>query len=250
MSSSTFPRTSKTPPSAPGTRAGTGSGAGSGSGSGAARPAGFWRGPFSSRTYRELGYIFASLPVAVAGFAFAVAMFSLSAGLAVTVVGLPVAAGMLAGARAFGAAERGRARMQLGLDVTAPGVPAARNPGLWPALSARLTDAAGWRALLFQLLMFPWRVASFVLSLTFLVTGWAVALYPAYHWVFPRYVGWPGYQVYAYTSHGAQHAYYLTSPLQIGAFSLLGLAIVFLTPKLVHGLTSVDRGAVRTLLGK
>ncbi|MFE2377333.1 sensor domain-containing protein [Streptomyces sp. NPDC059398] len=241
MSSSTLPHPSptvtptptpamSTPPAPPGT--------------------GFWRAPFAARTFREIGYVFSSLPVAVAGFVFVVTMFSLSAGLAVTVVGLPAAAALLAGARALGTAERGRARRLLGLDVPAPApVPAARNSGRWPALLARLTDAAGWRAMLFQLLMFPWRVASFVLSLTFLVTGWAVALYPAYHWVFPRYVGWPGYQVYDYTSHGAHHQYYLTSPLQIGAFSLLGLVIVFLTPKLVHALTNVDRGAVRTLLG-
>lgn len=235
MTTSTLPYAQQTPPvtPAPGT---TGSG--------------FWRAPFSSRTYREIGYTFTSLPVATAGFTFAVTMFSLSAGLAVTVVGLPVAAAMLAGARGLGAAERGRARARLGLDVAAPApVPAARQSGRWPALLARLTDAAGWKALLFQVLMFPWRVAAFVLSLTFLVTGWAVALYPAYHWVFPRYVGWPGYQVYDYTSHGVHHQYYLTSPLQIGAFSLLGLVIVFLTPKLVHALTNVDRGAVRSLLG-
>ncbi|WP_328377756.1 sensor domain-containing protein [Streptomyces sp. NBC_01020] len=234
MSTSTLPHTAQTPAVTPGT-AGTG----------------FWRAPFSSRTFREVGYTFTSLLVAIVGFTFAVAMFSLSAGLAVTVIGLPVAAAMLAGARGLGTAERGRARRQLGLDVAAP-APVRRSPhsGRWSALTARLTDPAGWKALLFQILMFPWRVASFVLSLTFLVTGWAVALYPAYRWVFPRYVGWPGYPLYDYTSNGVHHHYYLTSPLQIGASSLLGLVIVFLTPQLVRALTNVDRAAVRGLLGK
>jgi hypothetical protein len=129
-------------------------------------------------------------------------------------------------------------------------VPAPKSPGWWAGVQARLSDAAGWKALLFQVVMFPWRVASFVVTVTFLITGWTVALYPLYAWVFPRYVGWPGYRVYEYSSDGVRHQYYLSSPLQIAAASLLGLLIVFLTPKLVHALTSVDRAAVRSLLGR
>lgn len=211
---------------------------------------GFRRAPFAASTYREIGYTVTSLPVAALGFTFAVTMFSLGLGLFVTVLGLPVLAAALAGARGLGAVERGRARGLLGLDVAGPGaVETSRDAGAWAAMRARLSDGAGWRSLLFQVVMFPSRVASFVLSVTFLVTGWVVALLPAYSWVFPRYLDWPGYRVFDYTSGGEHHAFYLESPVQIAGASLVGFAIVFLTPKLVRALTNIDRAAVRSLLG-
>ncbi|CAM5632381.1 hypothetical protein GCM10010329_22520 [Streptomyces spiroverticillatus] len=217
----------------------------------AAREVGFLRGPFAGATFREIGYTITSLPVAIVGFVFTVVLFSAGVGLAVTVLGLPVLAAMLAGARGLGAAERGRARLGLGLDVEGPGPVVAERSGFWGAMRARLTDAAGWKALLFHVVMFPYRIFSFVMSVTFLLVGWVVALLPAYNWVFPKYVeGWGGYRIYDFTSGGIRHTYDITSPLQLAAVSLVGFAVVFLTPKLVRALTNVDRAAVRGLLGK
>ncbi len=211
---------------------------------------GFWRAPFAAVTYREVGYILASLPIAIVGLLFALTMFSVGAALAVTALGLPVLAGLPAGARGLGAAERRRAADKLGLEVAAPSpVRAPSAAGFWSEQRARLADAAGWRAVLFQVVMFPWRMVSFVLATTVLLVGWAVALLPAYNWVFPHYVGWPGYRVYDFTSGGTHHQYYLTSPFQLAGVCLVGLVIVFLTPKLVRALTNVDRAAVRSLLG-
>lgn len=207
-----------------------------------ARP-GFWRAPFAGATYREIGHTLTSLPVAIAGFVFAVTMFALGVSTLVVWIGLPVLAAALGGARGLGAAERGRARALLGLDVAAPAAPAA-------GLRGRLADAAGWKALLFHTVMFPWRVLSFVLSVTFLVTGWVVALFPTYSWVFHRYLDWPGYRLYDFTTDaGVHHAYYVESPAQIAAVSAIGFVLVFLTPQLVRGLTNLDRVAIRSLLG-
>ncbi|MDQ0795065.1 sensor domain-containing protein [Streptomyces sp. B1I3] len=209
------------------------------------------RGPFAAATYREIGYALVSLPVALAGFVWAVTLFALGTGLSLTVVGLPVLALLLASARGLGALERGRAAAQLNLHTTGPAaLPRAERPGWWAGVQARLTDAAGWKALLFQVVMFPWRVASFCVTLTFLITGWTVALYPVYAWVFPRYAGRPGYRVLDYTSDGVRHQYHLSSPWQIAGASLVGLLLVLLTPKIVHALTNVDRAAVRSLLGR
>ncbi|GHE87583.1 hypothetical protein GCM10018785_63960 [Streptomyces longispororuber] len=213
---------------------------------------GFWRAPVSRAAFREFGYALTSLPFAIAGFVFAVTLFSLGTGLAVTLLGLPVYAAMLAGARGLGAVERRRARERLGLEVAEPGavrVPAAG--GAWAAVRARLTDAAGWKALLFQLVMFPWRVLSFVLALTLWLTGWAVALFPTYSWVFSHYLDWPGYRVFDFTtSSGEHHAYYIESPVQVAGVGALGIVLVLLTPLVIRALNSVDRSAVRSLLGR
>ncbi|RWZ69008.1 histidine kinase, partial [Streptomyces albidoflavus] len=57
------------------------------------------RGPLSSAAWREYGYVFTSFPLAIAGFVLAVTLFSLGAGLAITVLGFPVLVALLAGAR-------------------------------------------------------------------------------------------------------------------------------------------------------
>lgn len=209
----------------------------------AERPAKVRRGPLSGAAWREFGYAFSSFPLAVVGFVLAVTLFSLGAGLAVTVLGLPVLVVLLAGARLLGAAERGRAAALLGLRTAAP------TPVKGGGLKARLADGAGWKAVLFQIVMFPWRVATFVVTLTFLVTGWVFALLPLYSWAFPTFVGWPGYRVFDYTTDaGVHHVYYLESLWHIGAASLAGVGLVLLTPVLVRAMNRVDRGAVRGLL--
>ncbi len=213
------------------------------------RPA-FWKAPFSAETYREVGFVVTGLPVAVIGFVLVVTLFAVGTGLLVTAVGLPLLALLITSARGLGALDRERLRTLLATEVTAPAPVRPSRRGFWGAVTARLADAAGWRAVLYQVLMFPWAVATFIITVTFLVTGWVVALYPLYHWVFKRYLGWPGYRVVEYTgSHGDYHTYYITSPYQIAGVSLIGLVLVVLTPKIVHGLTNVHRLAARGLLG-
>ncbi|MFD9124637.1 sensor domain-containing protein [Kitasatospora sp. NPDC059571] len=220
-----------------------------GPGTGARRP-GFLRAPFSAATYREIGYVLTGLPLGIAGFCLAVTGVVLGAGLVVTAVGLPVLALLLTAARGFGALERHRARTLLGAEVAAPAPVRPARRGVWGAVTARLADGAGWRAVLYQVLMFPWAVLGFAVTLTFLITGWVLALYPLYHWVFARYTDWPGYRVYDFTTDAGRHyAYYITSPAQIAGVSAVGLLLVLVTPWLVRGLTGVSRVAVRGLLG-
>jgi len=215
----------------------------------AARRPAFWRAPFASATYREIGYAVTGLPLAIAGFVLVITLFSVGVGLVVTVAGLPVLALMLTTARGFGAVERGRVNALLGTELTAPAPVRPARPGVWGTITSRLADPAGWKAALHQILMFPWAIASFAVSITFLLVGWVYALYPLYHWVFARYTSWPGYQFSDWTdSHGVHHAYYVTAPWQIAGVSLIGFALVFLTPGLIHAMTSVNRLAARALL--
>ncbi|MFE7194559.1 sensor domain-containing protein [Kitasatospora sp. NPDC057541] len=210
-----------------------------------------WRAPFTSYFYREIGYTLTGLPLAVVGFAVAVALFSLGLGTVVTVLGLPVLAALTATARGFGGLERARVRGLLALDVPAPAPVRAVRPGAWGAITARIADAAGWKAVLHQVVMLPWAILSMAVSLVFLCVGWTLALYPVYHWVFPRYVDWPGYRLFDFTGDdGVRHEYYIESPLQIAGVCLVGMLFVFLTPQLVRGLTNVNRFAARGLLGR
>ncbi|MEV4560421.1 sensor domain-containing protein [Kitasatospora sp. NPDC049285] len=210
---------------------------------------GFWRAPFSSFTFREFGYTLTGLPMAILGFTVVVTLFCLGIGTAVTMLGLPVLALLLVAARGLGAGERYRVGSLLGLELPAPRPVTVRREGVWGAITARLGDAAGWKAVLHQFVMFPWAVFSFSVSLVFFTVGWALVLFPAYQWVFARYTDWNGYRVADWTdSHGVHHVYELTSFWQIAAVTVVGLVLVFLTPHLIRGLTNVNRLAARALL--
>ncbi|MFD8786048.1 sensor domain-containing protein [Kitasatospora sp. NPDC059599] len=215
------------------------------------RPPVFWAAPFSAHYYREIGYVLSGLPVAIAGFAVAITLFCLGLGTFITVLGLPVLAGLTAAGRGFGRLERARARGMLALDVPGPKPVRPVRPGAWGAITARLADGAGWKAALHQVVMFPWAVFSFTMTLAFLLVGWAMALYPVYHWVFPTYTDWRGYKLFDYTDgHHVQHVYYIEGMWQIAGFSLVGVVLVFLTAQLVRGLTNVNRAAAQGLLGR
>ncbi|MBV6701425.1 sensor domain-containing protein [Kitasatospora aureofaciens] len=214
-------------------------------------PPPFWRAPFSAHYYREVGYVLTGLPVAIAGFVVAIPLFALGLGTIVTALGLPVLAGLTVAARGLGRLERSRVRTMLALDVPAPAPVRQVRPGTWGAITARMADAAGWKAVLYQVLNFPWAVLSFVLTLVFQVLGWALLLYPLYHWVFATYTPWPGARLFDYRdSKGVEHVYYIQGVWQIAGLAVAGLLIILLTAQLVRALTNVNRAAARGLLGR
>ncbi|MFE4516764.1 sensor domain-containing protein [Kitasatospora sp. NPDC056783] len=216
----------------------------------ARRPAA-WRAPFSAHHYREVGYALSGLPVAIAGFAVSVVLFCFGLATFVTVLGLPVLAALTSTARGFGRLERARVRGMLALDIPGPEPVRQVRPGGWGSVTARLADAAGWKAVLYQVVMFPWAVFSFAVTLSFLLLGWTLALYPAYHWVYRTYTPWNGLLLFDYRDdEGIRHAYEIQSVWQIAGVSLLGLLLVLLTVQLVRGLTNVNRAAARGLLGR
>ncbi|MFJ1757543.1 sensor domain-containing protein [Kitasatospora sp. NPDC088134] len=210
---------------------------------------GFWRAPFSGHTYREYGYTVSGLPLAILGFTLVVTLFSTGLGLVVTMLGLPVLALLLAVSRGLGAAERLRVRTLLDLELPDPPELKVTREGVWGAITARLADPVGWKAAFHQFVMFPWAVLSFTLSTVFVCTGWGLALFPCYQWVFARYTPWNGYRIADWTdAHGVQHVYEITETWQIAAVTLLGLVFLFVTPQLIRALTGANRFAARALL--
>ncbi|MFE2769362.1 sensor histidine kinase [Streptomyces albidoflavus] len=126
------------------------------------------------RTWREIAYLLANLPCTIVGFVYAVTLLALGGGLAVTVIGLPLLALALGGARLLGRFERGRARRLLGVRVDEPSrLPRGKGGGL-SAVWQALRDPVGWRAMLFSLMRLPWGVLTFSLTLVGLFVLWPV----------------------------------------------------------------------------
>ncbi|NBE55942.1 sensor histidine kinase [Streptomyces boluensis] len=130
---------------------------------------------FDGRTWREIAYLLLNLPMALFAFVYVVLVVAVGSALAVTVVGLPLLAAGLVGARWLGAAERGRARRLLGTVVDEPSpLRFARRDGFVGGLWSRLKDPVGWRSLLFGFIRLPWGVLTFTVTLVSLFVLWPV----------------------------------------------------------------------------
>ncbi|MFB6780869.1 sensor histidine kinase [Streptomyces sp. NPDC056352] len=132
-------------------------------------------------TWKEICYLLSNLPVAVAGFVYTVFMIGVGVGLSLTVVGLPLLAGGLQGARLLGRAERGRARVLLGVRIDEPSATALgrRDRGVLPWLWSSLKDPVGWRAVLYSFMRLPWGVLTFTVTLVSLFVLWPVLPFTA-----------------------------------------------------------------------
>nr|WP_190092166.1 sensor histidine kinase [Streptomyces melanogenes] len=201
------------------------------------------RAPLEARTFREFGYLLLSLPISIVMFTWAIVMVSLSAGLLITFLGIPVLAAGLVGCRAFGALERKRARALLGVDVPAPQPVRGKRGMAW--IGAVLKSGVSWRHLLYSVVHFPWALFSFVVSLSLWVYGWGLVTYPLWQWVFPTYVGQDGIQLY----RDGTHDFYLDSPFEITLTVLVGLVVTLAVPWIIRGFAYVDRGLLFGLLG-
>jgi signal transduction histidine kinase len=207
-----------------------------------------WRGPFAARTWREFGYALLNLPIAIAGFVWTVTMLSLSAGLLVTFIGLPLLVATLGGCRALGRMERARARALLWLDVDEPApVRAKGGQGLLARIGAQLGSGVNWRHALYALVHFPWGVASFSLAVSFLVYGWGLLTYPLWQWVFPAYTDQPGLQIWG--DDDGTRGWWLHTPADLALSVVVGGLLVLGTPYVIRALAHVDRMLVLGLLG-
>ncbi|WP_406172680.1 sensor histidine kinase [Streptomyces sp. NBC_00996] len=129
---------------------------------------------FDRQTWKEIAHLLANLPLSIVGFVYVVTLMFTGAGLAVTVIGLPLLAVGLRGARQLGKAERARARALLGLRIDEPSPLPVHRTGFFGWLWSSLKDPVGWRTVLYDFIRLPWGIATFVVTLTSLFVLWPV----------------------------------------------------------------------------
>ncbi|WP_205614148.1 sensor histidine kinase [Streptomyces dangxiongensis] len=138
------------------------------------------RPAYDAHTRKEIAYLLLNLPVAVFGFAYAFTVLVAGGILSLTVIGLPLLALCLLGARQLGKLERARARKLLGVRVEEPTpLPLSRGGGPVQRLWLALKDPVGWRTLLYDAIRLPWGVVTFCTVLTSLFVLWPVLPYLA-----------------------------------------------------------------------
>ena len=193
---------------------------------------------FWLRTARETVYALASLPLGVLWFSVVVTMLALSAGLAITIVGLPLLLLTLGLVRLAGALERRWVELALGESLPA----AAARPGLrgpepwWRRFWALVSEVAVWREVLYLLLRLPAGIVLFVAAVTF----WSVALTgvtaPLWYWAVPD-------EDFLWNGNSFDH------PVEFAGTFAVGVAALLAAPWVVHGLVRLHVMLLRALLG-
>ncbi|MPY64011.1 sensor histidine kinase [Streptomyces spongiae] len=135
---------------------------------------------FEGQTWREIAHLLANLPLAVFGFTYVVTVLFTSAFLTVTVIGFPLLAAALVGARQLGKLERARARSLLRVRVDEPSpLPLRGGGGFVSQVWMSVKDPVGWRTMLYEFMRLPWGIVTFTVTITSLFVAWPVLPYVA-----------------------------------------------------------------------
>jgi signal transduction histidine kinase len=212
------------------------------------------RAPFTRRNWAQLGYAFASFPLAIAGFAFTVGTLVAGAGFSLSITGLLIGPPLLAastfGARGLGSASRGLARRLLGERVPPP-APLRPAPGVIGWLRSTITDAAGWRARGYLMLKLPVSLLGLIAAGYFWVGGLVYLTFPLW---------WEIFHNVGITDDGVIRPDPVTQPGPVGSLHVLtlggafvlvpvGAAALLAAPWMTCAVNRMDRSLIRRMLG-
>ncbi len=190
--------------------------------------------PFRQQTWRASAYLVLRIPSATLVLVLVPAL-AVSAGLSLTVVGIPLVAAILLAARGFGGIQRAVTRRVLRVSLGDP-APFRPRPGVLGWCGSALGDLVGWRAVAYVVASFPVVVAG----------GYAVVV-----WIGIA-VGALLYPVWWYRGHGTESLSVgrltVDSAHSVATFALIGLVALWLAPWLVRGIVAFDVVLQRWLL--
>jgi signal transduction histidine kinase len=196
-------------------------------------------------TWRQFAFHLAHLPIAIGAVTWCSLVLALGIPTAVTRVGLVVAAFLLGGSTWFAAVTRRMSAALLDQPVVAP-PRRARRPGVIGWVTATVRDAAVWRAFAYLVVGFVVTTTAAAVSLALLLTALGAVTHSVWGRFLPEQVGSDGLP-----HRGAQFlgVFVDTTPLQVAFAALGGLLLVVVWPAVNHGLGSLQRVVIRSMLG-
>jgi len=138
------------------------------------------------RAYGALLYMLLSVVTGTFYFTWAVTGLSLTAGLAVLIIGIPFAILFFASVRGLALLEGRIVEVMLGERMPRRPAYADRELPLLQRVGAMFTDPRTWSTLLYQLLMLPLGIFYFTLSITALTLSLGIAIAPVTEAIFGR----------------------------------------------------------------
>jgi signal transduction histidine kinase len=170
---------------------------------------------------------------------------SVSAGLLITFVGLPLLAATGLLSRYGGAAIRVLGNRLTGDPVQAP-APFRAKPGVFGWLGSCLSDGTAWRARLYLVLKLPLGILTFVTAVVVWAYGLAALSYAAWRPFLPCNSD-PGGACHRGAQFG--ESYTLDTPFRIAMTAVAGAILLLAAPWAVRAVVLVDRFFARLLLG-
>lgn len=204
------------------------------------------RAPFTRWAWSELLYVLVALPLGVLGLAYAAATLYAGAFLAITLIGLPLVAAAVQGARLVGTLHRSLLRALLGLRIGDP-APRRRSSGIVGWVKTGLLDRPAWRTMAYLVLKAPVAVVTFALGAGFWVYGFLFASYPLWWWLLrPVNVDESGRRRFSGIQFGT---FYLDSWPRALLSLAFGVTLLLAAPWVVRGVLTLDRLLAHGLLG-
>jgi len=204
------------------------------------RRTGFFSIAFDPKAYGGLLYALLALPIGIAYFTWVVTGISLSAGLAVLIIGVPFTLLFIASCRVIALLEGRIVEALLGQRMPRR-LPTdeARVAGVWPRIKAMLTDRRTWSTMFYMVLQLPLGVAYFVIAVTGLSLSLGLVAAPFVEALTGRQVMFisPAVDRFADTAIG------------MGLMMAAGFLLFFIVLHLMKGLTTLHaRYAEATLV--
>lgn len=203
----------------------------------------FFGAPLRGQTYLNILYLFLAFPLGLIYFTFLVTGLSVGVGLTIVWVGLLILLAVFAAWYGMLAFERVMAIGLLREQIPPMAPQAAPGTGIWQQFTSALRNPVTWKGLLYLVAKFPLGVLSFVVLVSFLSTGLALLLAPAYYSYLPPVVdmtinGWYVNPVWA-----------LDTLQEAIIASVAGILVLLVGLQAFNGLAWVSGKFARVMLG-
>lgn len=204
-----------------------------------------WYAPLAtSKLWLQTTHLLFDLPIGIIDFTAVITFLSLSGGLVVTLIGIPLLAATVLMGRLIATVERNRSQIFLGDNPPAPTAFNFKSASL-NTMWAALKDAEGWKGLLYGVILMPLGIINFTIAVVMwsLSIGFTFAF--ATFWLAPRGNG-NGFYWITHQGRWHQVSDWVNLGLGVG-LTLFGLFLLGLTPRIINGLASLDRMLIRAL---
>lgn len=194
-------------------------------------PAGPRKGFFSialdAQAWAGLLYALIALPIGILYFTWVITGVSLSAGLAILIIGVPFTLLFLASIRILALLEGRLIEMLLGKRMPRRLPSDETVKGLWPRVGAMLSDRRTWSTMFYMILQLPLGITYFVVAVTGLALSLGLATGPAIEVLFDVKIFFVN----------APIDRFLDTPLGMAVGMIAGLLLFFLMLHLIRGIT-------------
>jgi uncharacterized membrane protein len=197
------------------------------------------------RAYTSLFFMLLTLATGILYFTFAVTGLSLSAGLAVLIIGLPFFLAFIGMARVISLGEGRLLEAISGERMPRRPVHPGAPQGFFARIGAMLKDARTWTTLFYFLLMLPLGVVYFTAAVTGLATGLAMVAAPIFRLL--DYLGWLPEWWFG-GNHIQVNPIWLDNPVGYLLCAILGVLILTLLMHLARGIGKLHARMAKALL--